>query len=112
VPLDGWRFATFERMGIPRAVGRWAGMKLTRRLSRSVPLVGTLAAVALAGHAVRTKGLLGGLVSTGLDAIPFVGALKNGIELFTGDLIPDRTRFPGRVSASVAEASHAVRRWR
>jgi hypothetical protein len=99
-------------MAIPRAVGRWAGMRITRRLSKSVPLVGTLAALALAGHAVRTKGLLGGLVATGLDAIPFVGALKNGIELFTGDLIPDRPRSFRRASApSVDEASRAVRRW-
>ena len=99
-------------MGIPRAVGRWAGMRMTRRLSKSVPFVGTLAALALAGQAVRTKGLLGGLLSTGLDAIPYVGALKNGIELFTGDFIPDRPPSSQRASApSVDEASRAVRRW-
>ena len=56
--------------------------------------------------------LLGGLLSTGLDAIPYVGALKNGIELFTGDFIPDRPPSSQRASApSVDEASRAVRRW-
>ena len=98
-------------MEVTRAVGRWAGMKLARRLTRAVPFLGTLAALALAGWEVHRKGLFAGVVSTGLDALPVVGALKNGIELFTGDLIPDRTRF-GRASApSLAEAGRGIRRW-
>jgi len=89
-------------MAISRAVGRWAGMRLARRLAKSVPFVGALAAVAFAGHAVRRKGLVGGVVSSGLDAIPFVGALKNGIELFTGDLIPDRASPNGHAAPTTA----------
>ena len=94
-----------------RAVGRWAGMKLARRLTRWVPFVGTLTVLALAGREVQRKGLLAGVVSTGLDALPVVGALKNGIELFTGDLIPDRTRFSRAFAPSVAEAARGIRRW-
>ena len=82
-------------------------MRVVRRLSKSVPFVGALAAVAFAGHAVRRKGLMGGMVSSGLDAIPFVGALKNGIELFTGDLIPDR---PGPDGLGAAAAPRATTR--
>jgi hypothetical protein len=98
-------------MGAARTVGRWAGMKLARRVRRTVPFVGALMALALVGGEVRRKGLVGGVVSTGLDAIPLVGALKNGIELFTGDLIPDRTRFGRTPAPSVDEAARAVRRW-
>jgi hypothetical protein len=87
-------------MKVSRVVGRWAGMRVVRRLSKSVPFVGALAAVAFAGHAVRRKGLMGGMVSSGLDAIPFVGTLKNGIELFTGDLIPDRPGLDGHGAPS------------
>lgn len=71
-------------------VGRWAGRKLARRLGKSVPFVGAAVAVAYLAHSVRQKGLFGGLAHTALDALPVVGAVKNGIELFTDDWFPDR----------------------
>jgi len=71
-------------------VGRWAGRRLARRLGKSVPIVGTAVAVAYLAHSVRRKGLFGGLAHTALDALPIVGAVKNGIELFTDDWFPDR----------------------
>jgi hypothetical protein len=71
-------------------VARWAGLKLARRAARAVPFVGTVVAIGFVGHAIRRKGWVGGLAHSALDAIPYVGALKNGIELFTDDLIPDR----------------------
>jgi hypothetical protein len=46
------------------------------------------------GHAVRRKGLILGLLDTGLDALPVVGALKGGVELLTGDLITERQAYP------------------
>ena len=70
--------------------GRWAGRKLARRLGKSVPFVCAAVAVAYLAHSVRRKGLFGGLAHTALDALPLVGAVKNGIELFTDDWIPDR----------------------
>jgi hypothetical protein len=93
-------------MAVVRSVGRWAGMKAARRLSRTVPFAGTLIAVALAGQAVRRKGLVRGLLDTGLDALPFLGAMKAGVELITGDLIGER---PTRVAAAptVEQASRA-----
>ena len=59
-------------------------------MGKSVPFVGAIVSVALLAEAVRRKGWLGGIVDTGLNAIPFVGALKNGVELLTRDLIHDR----------------------
>ena len=71
-------------------VGRWAGRKLARRLGKSVPFVGALVAVGFLAETIRRKGAIGGLADTALNAVPYFGALKNGIELFTDDWIPDR----------------------
>jgi len=71
-------------------VGRWVSLKVARRLARTVPVVGVVLSVAVLGEAVRRKGLLRGVLDTGLDALPVVGALKGGLELLTGDLIADR----------------------
>ena len=76
-------------MDASRKLGWWAGLKVARRLGKSVPLVGTVISVAVLAQEVKRKGLVGGVVNTGLDALPFFGALKNGIELFTDDWIPD-----------------------
>ena len=70
--------------------GRWAALKVARRVGKSIPFVGVAVAAGLLAHAVRRKGVVGGVVDTALDAIPFVGLLKSGIELFTDDFIPDR----------------------
>jgi len=44
---------------------------------------------------VRRKGLVSGTFDTGLNAIPFVGALKNVVEVARGrDFFPDRVRGP------------------
>jgi hypothetical protein len=71
-------------------VGKWAGRKLARRLGKSVPILGAAVAAAYLAHSVRRKGLFGGIAHTALDALPIVGAVKNGIELFTDDWFPDR----------------------
>ena len=76
-------------MSAQRKLGWWAGLKVARRLGKSVPLVGTAISVAVLAQEVRRKGWVGGILNTGLDALPFFGALKNGIELVTDDWIPD-----------------------
>ena len=70
--------------------GRWAALKIVRRVGKSIPFVGGLVAVGLLAHAVKRKGVVGGVMNTTLDAIPFLGLVKNGIELFTDDWIPDK----------------------
>lgn len=55
-----------------------------------LPFGGTLIAVGLVGNDIKRKGLVKGVVNSGLDAIPGVGLAKNAIELVTGDFIPDK----------------------
>lgn len=55
-----------------------------------VPVAGSIFAVGLAGYEIKKKGFLPGIAHVGLDVIPVVGATKNVIEIFTGDLIPDK----------------------
>ena len=69
---------------------RAGGWRLAKRLIKPIPIVGSLFAAALAGYEIRRKGLLPGAVHVGLDVTPVVGTAKNVVELFTGDLIPDK----------------------
>jgi hypothetical protein len=46
----------------------------------------------LVGHDIKKKGVVKGVLNSGIDAIPFVGLTKNAVELFTGDFIPDKDR--------------------
>ena len=70
---------------------RWGGARLSRRISRSVPWIGGAIALATVVSTMKRKGFFGGVMDTGLNAIPFVGAAKNTVELVRGrDFFPDR----------------------
>ena len=70
---------------------RWGGARLSRRLARSIPLLGAFVALGTLGGTMRRKGVAGGLADTGLNSIPFVGAAKNVVEVVRGrDFFPDR----------------------
>lgn len=70
---------------------RWGGARLSRRISRSVPWIGGAIALATVVSTMKRKGFFGGMMDTGLNAIPFVGAAKNTVELVRGrDFFPDR----------------------
>ena len=74
-------------------VTRWGGARLSRRLSRSLPIVGAAIAVATVFATMRRKGVIGGAFDTGLNALPGIGAAKNTIEVMRGrDFFPDRRR--------------------
>jgi hypothetical protein len=65
---------------------------MSRRLSRELPFVGAIVALATVGATMRRKGFFGGIVDTGLNAIPFVGVAKNAAEIVRGrDFIADRS---------------------
>ena len=72
-------------------VVRWGGARLSRRLSRSLPIIGAVVALATVVGTMRRKGLISGAFDTALNAIPFVGAAKNAVEMARGrDFFPDR----------------------
>jgi hypothetical protein len=71
-------------------VARAGGMRLARRLLKPIPIIGTAVAIGFAGHEIKKKGWRNGLVHVGLDITPVVGTVKSVIEIFTGDLIPDK----------------------
>jgi hypothetical protein len=79
-------------MSITRSVTQWGGARLARRLSRSIPFLGTAIALAAVGAAIRRKGWLRGMADTALTAVPLVGTAKMAAEVVRGrDFIPDRT---------------------
>jgi hypothetical protein len=73
-----------------RRAARAGGLRLARRLIKPIPIVGTAVALGFAGYEIRKKGWRNGLIHVGLDVTPVVGTIKDVIELFTGDLIPDK----------------------
>jgi hypothetical protein len=78
-------------MAKTKQLGSYAGMKIARRLSRSLPWIGAAIALVTIGSAIRRKGVLRGVAHSGLDAIPFVGGAKNMAELARGrDFFPDK----------------------
>jgi hypothetical protein len=79
-------------MTLTKQVSQSARGRLVRRLSRSMPWIGAVVAIAAMGTAIRRKGLFGGAFDTALDATPGVGALKNAFEAIRGrDFIKDKS---------------------
>ena len=75
---------------VKRIIIRAGGWRIAKRLIKPIPIVGSIFAFGLAGYEIRKKGLLPGAVHVGLDVTPVVGTAKGVLELFTGDLIPDK----------------------
>jgi hypothetical protein len=74
-------------------IGSYAGRKLARRLTRSIPWIGAAIALVTLGSAIRRKGVVRGAMHSALDAIPFVGAAKNLAEVARGrDFFADKVR--------------------
>lgn len=79
-------------------VVRWSGARLSRRLSKSVPVIGAAVAAATIIGTMRRKGVISGAFDTALNAVPFLGAAKNVVEAARGrDFFPDR---PGPANGS------------
>jgi hypothetical protein len=86
-------------MAIQQKMTRWGAARLSRRLGRSVPFFGAMLATAAVVATVRRKGVLGGVLDTGLNAVPGIGLAKNALEVMRGrDFIPDRTGAGGPVA--------------
>lgn len=92
-----------------RRIVRAGGWGLAKRLIKPIPIVGTIFAVGLAGYELKKKGLLPGAVHVGLDVTPIVGTAKNVLEIFTGDLIPDKADRRKRAITPVSQKPVDVR---
>lgn len=78
-------------MTIAHRIATWGGARLSRRVSRSLPWIGAGIALVTIASTMRRKGVISGALDTGLNAMPFVGAAKNTIEVVRGrDFFPDR----------------------
>ena len=66
------------------------GWEIAKKVLKAIPIIGPVFVVGFAGHDIKRKGLVPGVVHVGLDATPVVGTAKNVLEVFTGDLIPDK----------------------
>ena len=60
---------------------RWASARLSRRVARSIPILGAAIAAATVVVTMRRKGVISGVLDTGLNAMPGIGAAKNVIEI-------------------------------
>jgi hypothetical protein len=67
--------------------GTW---EVTKKLLKAIPIIGPVFVVGFAGYDIKKKGIVPGAVHVGLDVTPVVGTAKNVLEIFTGDLIPDK----------------------
>lgn len=75
---------------IKRKLVHAGGWQVAKRVAKTIPFGGTAVAVLLVGSDIKNKGVVKGIVNSGIDAIPFVGLAKNAVELVTGDFIPDK----------------------
>jgi|SRR5215213_6046485 len=85
------RFRGSRMTTLKRRIVRVGGWGVAKRLIKPIPIIGSLFAFGLAGYEIKKKGLIPGAVHVGLDVTPFVGTAKGVVELFTGDLIPDKS---------------------
>lgn len=84
-----------KKQEIGRKLVHAGGWQVAKRVAKMVPFGGTVIVVGLVGHDIKKKGLVKGVINSGIDAIPVVGFAKNAVELFTGDFFPDKNS-PGK----------------
>src|SRR5256885_13955303 len=94
---------------IKRRIVRAGGWGIAKRIIKPIPVVGSVFAVTLAGYEIKKKGLIRGAVHVGLDVTPVVGTVKNLLEIFTGDLIPDKPRIHAELRRSDLRKSAGIR---
>lgn len=61
----------------------WRALKVT-------PVIGYVFIIASMPQTVRRKGFVFGALAVTLDMLPVICLVKAGIEIFTGDLLPDK----------------------
>ena len=81
-----------EGHSVKRKLLHAGGWQIVKRAAKALPFGGTAVAVALVGSDIKNKGVVKGIINSGIDAIPFIGLAKNGVELFTGDFLSDKPK--------------------
>ena len=79
-----------KKKSITRKLVHAGGWQVAKRAAKMLPFGGTLVVVGLVGHDIKKKGVVRGVINSGLDAIPVLGFAKNAVELVTGDFIADK----------------------
>ena len=80
-----------EKRSIKRTIAHAAGWQVAKRVAKMIPFGGTAVAIVLVGSDIKNKGFVKGVVNSGIDAIPIVGLVKNGVEIVRGrDFLPDK----------------------
>jgi hypothetical protein len=78
-----------------RQLVQYGHRRITRKMLRSVPFLGSLVALATLGFAIRRKGMWRGTADTALDFVPVVGGIKNTAEVLRGrDFLRDKRPTP------------------
>jgi len=85
-----------SKVGIKRKLLHAGGWQVAKRVAKTIPFGGTVVAIALVGSDIKKRGVVKGVLNSGIDAVPFVGLAKNAVELFTGDFIPDKKPVKGK----------------
>ena len=88
--LDGLCSDSTKMSSVKRRIVRAGGWGIAKRIIKPIPIIGSVFAFGLAGYEIKKKGLIPGAVHVGLDVTPVVGTAKSLLEIFTGDLIPDK----------------------
>ncbi|MGH9801768.1 MAG: hypothetical protein ACRD82_15510 [Blastocatellia bacterium] len=73
----------------------WRALKVT-------PIVGYAFVIAAAPTVLRRKGYVLGGLAVALDLLPVICLIKASVEVFTGDLIPDRFESVGQPNLELA----------
>ncbi len=60
------------------------------RVLKVMPVIGYVFVVASIPDVLRRKGYALGILSVALDLMPVICLIKAGVEIFTGDLIPNK----------------------
>ena len=79
-----------NKKSLKRKVLETGSWHAARRIGKMIPGVGVAITLGLVGYDIKKKGVVKGVLNSGLDAIPFVGLAKNAVEFFTGDFLPDK----------------------
>jgi hypothetical protein len=81
---------------------QFAQRRVARKMIRAVPWLGSLLALITLRAAMRHKGVLRGAADTALDFTPYVGGVKNTLEVIRGrDFIRNKDTITRVGSATV-----------